>query len=344
LKASMRFVAALFVLLSLVLFSSCVDALEPAGPAQYVNPDYPSDLFGYTAIPAMFEDGFIHQQTVYIIDRASQSVISFSSIDPNLANPDSLVRKNTLELGFLPGASCFDSNSETLFVSDGSTNDIYRLSLSGGGVPQLICSGKSIITSLYPVENGSSLIVCFLGPEWLARKIDAVTGQVEKEYSTNWPITRTALSVDETRLLLSNPGREYLIEINTDTFVRADSIPMPERVGPFLYNTSGNIVVFNQYTIKPRVYLIDGETRSILDVVECINPYKHCFLMPGTDVVLAPRRSDNQVSVLNTENMIFAPSIFCFNYAEAVFSAPGNDCIVVLCDTPGRAYVYSNAI
>ncbi len=343
-KAFTNFTAVSAVLLLLVLFSGCVDALEPTGPAQYVNPDYPSNLFGYTAIPAMFEYGFIYQQTVYILDRTSQFVISFSSTDPNLANPDSLVQKDTLALGFYPGASCFARSTETLFVSDGNTKDIYRLSLSGGGTPELLCANESSITSLYSIDSGSSLVVSFIGPEWLVRKINAVTGQVEKEYSASWPITRTALSVEGDRLLLSNSSREYLIEINTDTFERTDSIPMPERIGPFLYNTSGNIVVFNQYTIKPRVYLIDGDTRSKLDVVECINTYKYCFLMPGTDVILAPRRSDNRVSVLNTENMIFAPSIFCFNYAEAVFSAPGNDCVVVLCDTPGRAYVYSNAI
>lgn len=343
-KASMKFIAAFAVLSSAVLFSSCVDALEPAGPAQYVNPDYPSNLFGYTGIPATVRGGFLYQQTVYILDRTSQSMISFSSTDPNLANPDSLVQKDTLALGFRPGESCFNRFTETLFISDGNTNDIYRLSVPGGGIPELICSSGSSITGLFSVENGSSLVVCFLGPEWLVRKINAVTGQVEKEYSTGWPITRAALSVDETRLLLSNSGREYLIEIDTDSFEKTDSIPMPERVGPFLYNTSGNIVVFNQYTINPRVYLLDGDTRSILDVVECINPYKHCFLMPGTDIVLAPRRSDNRVSVLNTGNMVFAPSIFCFNYAEVAFSAPENNCIVVLSDSPGRAYVYSNAI
>jgi len=344
LKASMKFTALTAVLFLLVLYSGCVDALEPAGPAQYVNPEYPSDLFGYAVIPPSFEDGFINQGRVYILETAGNSMISFLSTDPNLAEPDSPVQKDTLVLGFKPGASCFDSNSETLFVSDARTNDIYRLSLSGGGEPQLICSCESIITSLYPIENGSSLVVCFLGPEWLARKIDAVTGQIEKEYSTGWPITMAALSVDRDRLLLSNSGREYLIEIDTDTFERTDSIPMPERVGPFLYNTSGDIVVFNQYTVYPRVYLLDGVTRSVSDVVECINPYKYCFLMPGTDIVLAPRRSDNRVSVLNTENMVFAPSIFCFGYADIVFSSPDNDCIVVLNDAPGRAYIYNSFI
>lgn len=331
-------------LFSIFLHTGCVDALEPAGPAQYVNPEYPSELFGYASIPANFTDGFFHQGRVYILDRTNQMMVSFSASDPNLAIPESLVVKDTLQLGFAPGSSCFDRHTETLFISHDVSNDIYRLPLAGSGSPELLYQCESLITEVFTVNNGNSLLICFLGPEWLVRRINSVTGDVEKEFSTGWPITRTALSVDGGKLLLSNSARKYLIEIDTESFIRIDSIPLPERIGPFLYNTSDNIVVFNQYTIHPRVYLLHGNNKSILDVIECVNSYQYCFLMPNTDVVLAPRRSDNQVSVLNTDNMIFAPSIFCFSYAEIAFSSPENDYIIILSDSPGRAYVYENSL
>lgn len=324
------------------LFSACVNALEPAGPAQYENPDYPSEFFGYASIPTQFSGGFFYQERVYVLDKTNQIMISFSVSDPNLAIPESLTVKDTLQLGFSPALSCFDQYTETLFMSHSVSNDIYRLSLSSGGFPELLYQCESILTEIFPVDNGNSLLICFLGPEWLVRKINAVTGEVENEFTTDWPITRAALSVDNDRLLLSNSGKKYLIEIDTDSFEKVDSFPLPERLGPFLYNTAGNIVVFNQYTIHPRVYLLDGDTGSTMDVVECINPYKYCFLMPGTDVVLAPRRSDSRVSVLNSDNMIFAPSLFCFSYAEMVFSSSDNDHIIILSDAPGRAYVYEN--
>ncbi|MCK5786962.1 MAG: hypothetical protein KAH54_10465 [Candidatus Sabulitectum sp.] len=333
-----------YFLFIVFLYSGCIDALEPAGPAQYVNPDYPSDLFGYAAIPAQFTNAFYHLGRLYVLDRTNQMMISFSASDPNLANPDSITLKDTLQLGFPPGASCFDQNSETLFISHNVSNDIYRLLLSSSGPPELLYQCESLVTDVFAVNNGNSLVICFIGPEWLVRKINAVTGEVESEYATEWPITRAALSVNGEKLLLSNSGRKYLIEIDTGSFEKADSFPMPERVGPFLYNTSGNIVVFNQYTIHPRVYLLDGDNGSVMDVVECINPYKYCSLMPGTDVVIAPRRSDNRVSVLNTDNMIFAPSLFCFAYAEMAFSSTDNSYLFVLSDTPGRAYVYENSL
>ncbi len=331
-------------LILIVFLTGCVDALEPAGPAQYENPDYPSEYLGYALIPVSFTDGFVHQGRVYITDRTSQMILSFSASDPNLGIPEDPVEMDTLFLGFPPGKSCFDRFSETLYISNDVSNDVYRLPLSLTEPPELLHECESIVTKMFTVNNGNSLLICFFGPEWLVRSINTVTGQVENEFETGWPVSRAALSVDETRLLLNNSGRKYLIEIDATTFQKLDSIPVPERISPFLYNTSGNIVVFNQYTIHPRVYLIDGETKAITDIIESVNPYKYCFLMPGTDVVLAPRRSDNRISVLNSENMIFAPSLFCFSYAERVFSSLDNGHIIVLCDSPGRAYVYENPI
>jgi len=335
------FALSLFLIL---LSAGCVDALEPAGPAQYENPDYPSEYLGYALIPVSFTGGFVHQGRVYITDRTSQMIISFSASDPNLGIPENPVEMDTLFLGFPPGEFCFDRYSETIYISNGLSNDIYRLPVNSTEPPELIHQCESIVTKMFTVNNGNSLLICFLGPEWLVRSVNTVTGEVENEFETGWPVSRAALSVDETRLLLNNSGKKYLIEIDATTFQKLDSVPVPERISPFLYNTSGNIVVFNQYTIHPRVYLIDGETKSITDVIESVNPYKYCFLMPGTDVVLAPRRSDNRVSVLNSHNMIYAPSLFCFSYAERVFSSLDNDYIIVLCDSPGRAYVYENSI
>ena len=344
LRISISPVVSALSLILIIFLTGCVDALEPAGPAQYENPDYPSEYTGYSLIPAQFKDGFMHQGRVYITDRTSQMIISFSASDPNLEIPEESVEMDTLFLGFPPGKSCFDRYSETLYISSDISNDIYRLPLNSTEPPELLYECESIVTRMFTVNNGNSLLICFLGTEWLVRSINSVTGQVENEYETGWPVSRAALSVDETRLLVNNSGRKYLIEIDAITLQKLDSIPVPERISPFLYNTSGNIVVFNQYTIHPRVYLIDGETKAITDVIESVNPYKYCFLMPGTDVVLAPRRSDNRISVLNSENMIFAPSLFCFSYAEMVFSSPDNDFIIVMCDSPGRAYVFENSI
>ncbi len=323
-------------------FPACMDPVEPEGTAQYENPDYPSDLFGYTPAPTTISDIFCTSGRVYLVDRGTQSLISFRADDPNLTLPDSLVPSDTLSLGFSPGKAVFDQSSDVLFLTDRVTNFVYRLDDITSGSPELISSSEFIVTDLFPVDQGSSLLVCFLGPEWLVRKLNAETGEIEGEYSTDWPITRAALSVGEDHLLLSNSGLNYLIEIDAATLQRTDSIPLPERPGPFLYNSSGNIVLFNQYVIHPVIYLFDGESGELLNKMESINSYKTCSLLPGTNTVLAPRRSDSRISVLNTETMIFAPSLFCFSYAERAIATPDGQLIVVFSDNPGRVYIFFN--
>lgn len=327
----------------LCFLSGCVDSVDPAGTAQYENPDYPSDLRGYAVIPPSFTDVFYNDGRVYVLDRTWQMLVSFSATDPNLAIPESLVVKDTLLLGIPSGASVFHQSTQTLFISHDVLNDIYRLDDIQSGSPSLLHSCESIVTDLFIVDQGSSVLVCFLGPEWMARKIDSYTGQTLGEYSTEWPITRAAVSPDGSRALLSNSDRKYLVEIDTETMLQIDSIPFPERIGTFLYNTAGNIVVFNQYTVHPRVYLLDGDSGDILDTIEAVNPYRKCSLIPGTDVVLAPRLSHNRVSVLNSENMIFAPSIFCFNYAELAISVNNGENIIVATDSPGRIFIFEYA-
>lgn len=335
----MRFL--LLLIPAFFLLCGCMDPISPAGSGQYENPDYPDILRGYDPLPASIAGVFHTDHRIYILVRDGL-MYSFQDDDPYLAIPESLVVKDTLLLGITPGLTEFAPFIGTLFISNEITNDIYRLTDLRTGTPEFITGCESILTEMFSVDNGASLILCFLGPEWLARKVNAVTGEVQAEYSTAWPITRAALSTDGERLLLGNSGKQYLIELGIDNMQQIDSFPLPERAGPFVYNTSGNIVVFNQYTIKPRVYLFDGQTKEILETIECINPYQSCSLMPGTDVVLAPRRSDNKVSVLNSANMVFAPSISCFSFPDMVFASENNELVIVVSDSPGRIYIYEN--
>ena len=117
---------------------------------------------------------------------------------------------------------------------------------------------------------------------------------------------------------------------------------LSERPGSFLYNTSGNIVVFNQYSVDPRVFLYDGNSGELIEQISSINPYKACDLIPGTDLVIAPRRSDNRVSILDSRNLIFAPSLFCLQYPSLAFSTQDGQTIIVLSINAGRVYAYSH--
>ena len=47
-----------FILVLVLLSIACTDSVDPAGPAQYVNPEYPSELTGFTTMSTMISGGF----------------------------------------------------------------------------------------------------------------------------------------------------------------------------------------------------------------------------------------------------------------------------------------------
>ncbi|MCK5786963.1 MAG: hypothetical protein KAH54_10470 [Candidatus Sabulitectum sp.] len=329
-------------IIAVLLSVACIDSVEPAGPAQYVNPEYPSELKGYAVITAQFSGAFELNGRVFVLDRETEIIESFSLSDPCLNLNPSPVDKDSLYLGFTPGAFALDRESSVLYLEDSDGNDIYTIHLPDG-IPELLHDSDSFITDLFLTEGKSSLLICFLGPEWLVRKIDVTTGSNLGEYETGWPVTGAALSNDAERVLLSNSGKYFLLELDVATMNLRDTLHIPERPGPFLYNSAGNIVVFNRYTIRPRIYLYHGDTGIKLQDISSINPYQACSLMPGTDVIIAPRKSDSRISIFNSDNMIFAPSLYCLQYAKYAFSTQDGEFIIALSSTSGRVYVFENA-
>lgn len=330
-----------FFLIVTLLLSACTDSIEPAGLAQYVNPEYPSAIIGYAAISAVFSGAFSFNGRVYVLDREADIIESFSLSDPYLNMYPTPVTKDTLSLGFHPGNYALDRSAGTLYLEDTQSHSIYRIQLPDG-FPEPVYSTESFITELFLADGNTSLVICFLGPEWLVRKIDIATGSNLGEYETGWPISRAAISQDAGKLLVSNSTKQFLLEIDMTTMELSDTLHLTEKPGPFTYNTSGNIVVFNQYSIDPRVFLYKGSTGEMLNEISTINPYKTCCIIPGTDIIVAPRRSDCRISILNSVNMIFAPSIYCMQYSNLAFSTEDGEFIIVLTDALGRVYVYSH--
>ncbi len=170
-----RYFALIIIILSAIFASSCVDSVEPAGTARYTNPEYPSTLKGYAVIAAEFSGAFSINGRVYVLDGDAEIIESFSLSDPRLNMNPSPVEKDTLPLGFDPGDYALDRVSEVLYLEDAQGKDIYRIQLPDGP-PELFYQNESFISELFLTDGNSNLVICFLGPEWLARKIDVLTG------------------------------------------------------------------------------------------------------------------------------------------------------------------------
>lgn len=324
-----------------LLFSACIDSVEPAGPAQYENPDYPATLTGYAVVSTDVSGAFSLNGRLYILDREANIVESFSLSDPCLNFNPSPVDKDTILLDFTPGSYVLDRTTGTMYLENYDDCDVYSIQLPGG-IPELLHSSESFITGLFLADNNNSLLICYLGPEWVVRKIDIPTGSNLGEFETGWPITRAAISNDSGELLVSNSSKKFLLKIDVNSMELSDTLFLTQRPGPFLYNNTGNIIVFNAYSIDPRIFLYKNSTGDILQEISSVNSYQTCSLIPGTDVIIAPRKSDDRVSILNSDNMIFAPSVDCMQYSDLAFSTQDGQIMIVLTKNSGRIYAYSH--
>ena len=327
------------IVFSLVI-SGCIDQNSPAGLAQYENPDYPSDFVGFASISASFANVFSYNDRVYIVEDNTQLIESFSITDPNLNNPQEPVLKDTVLLSHSFEKSLFNFDNGLLYGVDSGTNDIYSVNILNGA-SEFITSNSSYITGMFFGYDGS-LVLSYLLPEYGVIKLDKLTGNELGFCELDWAVNRSAMSPDGRSLLVNNISRSFLLEIDVETMQVKDTLFLDERTGPFIYNTSNNIIVFNQHSTSPNVALYNGSTKKLITCISTINPYKICSLIPGTDIVIAPRRSENRVSILNTQNMIFAPSLECTQYADLVFSTADGQTIIIATDSPGRVLIYSH--
>ena len=328
------------ILLFSLLVSGCIDENSPAGVAQYENPDYPSDYIGFASISSSFANVFSYNGRVYVVEDKALLIESFSITDPNLSDSQEPVLKDTVLLDHSFNKSIFNLGDGFLYALDSATNDVYSVNISNG-MSDFLASNSSYITGMY-FGYDESLVLSYLLPENGVIKLDRLTGEELGFCELDWAVSRSAMAPDGRSLLVNNSSMNFLLEIDIETMEVVDSLLLGERTGPFIYNISNNIIVFNQHTTSPNVSLYNGSTKELITSISTVNPYKTCSLIPGTDIVIAPRRSENRVSILNTQNMIFAPSLECSQYADLAFSTADGQTIVIATDSPGRVLIYSH--
>ena len=160
--------------------------------------------------------GFTIDGRVYILDKEADILESFARSDDNFDMRSFPVTKDTLLLNFRPGSFVLNKSSGTVFVENTGENSIYKIQLPDQ-LPELFYDSDSYISNMFLADGNSSLVVSFLGPEWLEREIDISTGSILGEYATGWPITISAITADAQKLLVSNSSKEYILDIDVSS-------------------------------------------------------------------------------------------------------------------------------
>lgn len=318
--------------------AGCI-SINPAGNAQYENPSYASEVKGYfycgeDPFSATFSPG---GSVVWISDPPN-SRIWYKDVSKAVVNPFIC---DTLLLDFSPGLMVAPSTGNHIYVCHYNSNDVYLICTETLKWRKVYTNSSSIKTMQLSYDGGT-LYLGSLGSPWHIEAVSTSNWVQLSSVSTDWPVLRLELSPDNSLLAAGNSGRYDIHLFNAENLSPVDTLFMPMRTGTIAFSSdSRSLVVLDAASHSPYLVKIDIDTGEEVFSSRPYNSYLVSQRIPGTNTLILPRNQDERISILNMDNMIFAPSIPLQSRIGAVCVSHNGDYIVAISrtSTPGRATV-----
>lgn len=313
----MRFSLVFAFTAALLVVSGC-DEMNPAGTAEYENPDYPSlekGIFycGHDPVDCCFAP---HSSVVWISVPALNSFI-WKDVSKAIVNP---AFSDTMALRFPPGLLAAPKQGKFIFTSPVGSADIYMVDTEEFSVEKVYSSDSSVSTMELSPE-GDVLYLGSQGAPWHVEAVSTDTWKLLAWFATDWSVNRLEVSGDNTLLAISNSGTQEIIVIDAEDLAPRDTLFMPMRIGTMSFtDDSQSLVVLDATQIDPCMVKIDIQSGAELFRSSPSNIYLTNCRIQGSNTLLLPRNSEDRISVLNMDNMIFAPSL-------PTSTRPGETCI-----------------
>lgn len=335
----MRTAVIRITLLFLLTITSCTE-INPAGPGIYINPAYPDSEKGYFFCgqnpgECVFAPG---TSTVWISVPPSTGLF-YRDVSKAVVNPFLV---DTLHLHFTPDLLVAPPSGPYIYTTVSGGNDVVEIDTEELSYKRVYSSSSSI----YSMKISSDGSVMFLGSQGAPWHVEAVsTDSFEQLASidTDWPVHRLEVAPDNSLVAIANTSRTDIVVLDFHSLLPVDTLLMPMRTGTmsFLQNST-QLVVLDASASKPYMIKVDILTGEELFRSRPLNSYLINCRMTGTNTLLLPRNQDERVSVLNMENMVFAPSLPLENRAGSVCVSSDGEYIVAVSKTasPGRATVF----
>jgi len=325
--------------LTVLLYSGCVST-NPEGPAQYANPSYADEIKGFFYCgQAPYAAVFASESPVVWISEPSNSRIFYKDVSKAIVNP---IICDTLVVDFSPGLMVSPPSGDNIYICGYNSNEIYMLNTESLGWIKVYTNSSSISTvQLSP--DGETLFLGSLGSPWHIEAVSTADWTQTASVSTEYPVSRLELSPDNGLIAAGNSGRTYINLFDAADLLPVDTLFMPMRTGTMAFTSdSRSLVVLDAASQRPYMVRINLATGEEEFRSRPYNSYLVNCRIPGTDVLILPRNQDERVSILNMENMIFAPSLESDSRAGAVCVSGDGDYIVAVSRTtiPGRATVF----
>ena len=317
----------------------CVE-VNPAGPGKYINPIYPDSEKGYFFCgqgpgACVFAPG---TSTVWISVPAAQCLL-FRDVSKAVVNP---FLSDTLHLRFSPDLLRAPSSGPCIYANVYGGNDIFEINTKELSY-QRVYSASSSIAAMKISTDGSLLLLGSQGAPWHVESVSTESWEQQASFNTEWPVQKLEIAPDNSLAAIANSGFMDIIILDLNSLLPVDTLHMPMRIGTmaFLQN-SAQIAVLDASAGKPYMVKVDIGTGEELFRSRPINSYLINSRILNTNTLLLPRNQDERISVLNMENMIFAPSLSVEHRVGSVCVSSDGAYIVTVSRTaiPGRATVF----
>jgi len=323
-----------------VLLSSGCVSTNPEGLAQYANPFYADELKGFFYCgQEPYAAVFAHESSVVWISESGNNRIFYKDVSKAIVNP---IVSDTLFVDFAPGRMVSPPSGDNIYICSYNSNEIYMLNTESLGWIKVYTNSSSIST-VQLSSDGETLFLGSLGSPWHIEAVSTADWTQAASISVEYPVSRLELSPDNSLIAAGNSGRTCINLFDAADLSPMDTLFMPMRTGTMAFTSdSRSLVVLDAASQRPYMVKVNLATGEEEFRSRPYNSYLKNCRIPGTDVLILPRNQDERVSVLNMENMIFAPSLELDSRAGAACISSDGDYIVTVSRTtiPGRATVF----
>lgn len=285
--------------------------LEPTEP-DYVNPDYPDAIRGAVINNFCYAEDFAVSGDGYWVFAANRvrRYIDRTYVPDGPTSPYGLFTPESFPYTDRPNRLVASYFGDILYCNFADRNSIYIIE-TDTMQETLLCDGEDNIRELYLSKYDESIIaVYFTIPK--VGSFNALTGTPEGSCSLPFTPVHSTLSPDKSTLAVYGAELRQVILIDVSTMTEIKRFDTGSTIVTFSFSGDGRyLVFFRGSSYKPAVNRYRISDGTWWGWQECNRFYTHSHPIPGSPCVAASRRANNWLSVINAENMIFAPPLEC---------------------------------